>query len=127
MQSSATKGQPFPNEIPFLHDLGVEFLRMADGRAEIALTLQPRHMNSWHVTHGGVVMTLLDVVMSMAGRSLDPDARGGITIEMKTSFMEPGGKAGGRIIAKGHAFHRSRTIAPAISRSNSTSWPREKA
>jgi uncharacterized protein (TIGR00369 family) len=110
MQSSATKGQPFPNEIPFLHDLGVEFLRMADGRAEIALTLQPRHMNSWHVTHGGVVMTLLDVVMSMAGRSLDPDARGGITIEMKTSFMEPGGKAGGRIVAKGHAFHRSRTM-----------------
>jgi acyl-CoA thioesterase len=110
MRSSATKAQPFPNEIPFLHDLGVEFLGMADGRAEIALTLQPRHMNSWHVTHGGVVMTLLDVVMSMAGRSLDPDARGGITIEMKTSFMEPGGKAGGRIVAKGHAFHRSRTM-----------------
>jgi uncharacterized protein (TIGR00369 family) len=83
---------------------------MADGRAEVALTLQPRHMNSWHVTHGGVVMTLLDVVMSMAGRSLDPDARGGVTIEMKTSFMEPGGRAGGRIVARGHAFHRSRTM-----------------
>jgi acyl-CoA thioesterase len=67
-------------------------------------------MNSWHVTHGGVVMTLLDVVMSMAGRSLDPDARGGVTIEMKTSFMEPGGRAGGRIVARGHAFHRSRTM-----------------
>lgn len=104
------KQQPFPSEIPFLHDLGVEFHGMADGRAEIALTLQPRHMNSWHVTHGGVVMTLLDVVMSMAGRSLDPEARGGVTIEMKTSFMEPGGKAGGRIVAKGHAFHRSRTM-----------------
>jgi len=110
MKSTVGKVQPFPAEIPFLHDLGVEFLGMADGRAEIALTLQPRHMNSWHVTHGGVVMTLLDVVMSMAGRSLDPDARGGVTIEMKTSFMEPGGKAGGRIVAKGHAFHRSRTM-----------------
>jgi uncharacterized protein (TIGR00369 family) len=110
MRSPAAKAQPFPQEIPFLHDLGVEFLSMGDGRAEVALTLQPRHMNSWHVTHGGVVMTLLDVVMSMAGRSLDPDARGGVTIEMKTSFMEPGGKAGGRIVAKGHAFHRSRTM-----------------
>lgn len=110
MTTFAPRQQPFPTEIPFLHDLGVEFHGMADGRAEIALTLQPRHMNSWHVTHGGVVMTLLDVVMSMAGRSLDPEARGGVTIEMKTSFMEPGGKAGGRIVAKGHAFHRSRTM-----------------
>ncbi|WP_194711186.1 PaaI family thioesterase [Noviherbaspirillum soli] len=110
MTAFTPKQQPFPSEIPFLHDLGVEFHGMGDGRAEIALTLQPRHMNSWHVTHGGVVMTLLDVVMSMAGRSLDPEARGGVTIEMKTSFMEPGGKAGGRIVARGHAFHRSRTM-----------------
>lgn len=110
MTQPVSKLQPFPAEIPFLHDLGVEFLGMGDGRAEVALTLQPRHMNSWHVTHGGVVMTLLDVVMSMAGRSLDPEARGGVTIEMKTSFMEPGGRAGGRIVARGHAFHRSRTM-----------------
>jgi acyl-CoA thioesterase len=102
--------RPFPAEIPFLHELGVEFLGMADGRAQVALNLEPRHMNSWHVTHGGVVMTLLDVVMSMAGRSLDPEARGGVTIEMKTSFMEPGGKPGSRIVARGHAFHRSRTM-----------------
>ncbi|SNS78247.1 uncharacterized domain 1-containing protein [Noviherbaspirillum humi] len=102
--------QPFPVEIPFLHDLGVEFLGMGDGEASVALTLQPRHMNSWHVTHGGVSMTLLDVVMSMAGRSLDPDARGGVTVEMKTSFLHPAGKPGGRIVAKGRAIHRSSSI-----------------
>jgi len=105
-----SKPQPFPAEIPFLNDLGVEFLGMGDGEARIALNLEERHMNSWMVTHGGVIMTLLDVVMSMAGRSLDPDARGGVTIEMKTSFMQPGGHAGGRLIAKGKAFHRSTTI-----------------
>jgi acyl-CoA thioesterase len=102
--------RPFPIDIPFLHDLGVEFLGMANGEAQVALNLSERHMNSWHVTHGGVTMTLLDVVMSMAGRSLDPDARGGVTIEMKTSFLQPGGHPGGRIIAKGKAFHRSRTM-----------------
>lgn len=104
------KPQPFPVEIPFLHDLGVEFLGMGDGVAQVALNLSPRHMNSWQVTHGGVIMTLLDVVMSMAGRSLDPDAHGGVTIEMKTSFLQPAGHAGGRIIAKGKAYHRSTTI-----------------
>lgn len=105
-----SKPQPFPVEIPFLRDLGVEFLGMGGGEAQVALNLEQRHMNSWMVTHGGVAMTLLDVVMSLAGRSLDPDARAGVTIEMKTSFLQPGGHAGGRIIAKGKAVHRSVTI-----------------
>jgi acyl-CoA thioesterase len=104
------KPQPFPTEIPFLNDLGVEFLGMGNGEAQVALNLEHRHMNSWMVTHGGITMTLLDVVMSMAGRSLDPDARGGVTIEMKTSFLQPGGHAGGRVIAKGKAYHRSMTM-----------------
>ncbi len=102
--------QSFPSDIPFLHDLGVEFLGMADGRAQVALDLQPRHMNSWHVVHGGITMTLLDVVMAMAGRSLDANARGGVTIEMKTSFLQPAGSDGERIVAKGHAYHRSTTM-----------------
>ncbi|MDB5729802.1 MAG: PaaI family thioesterase [Noviherbaspirillum sp.] len=99
-----------PNEIPFLQDLGVEFLGMSGGEASIALNLLPRHMNSWHVTHGGVTMTMLDVVMSLAGRSLDPEARAGVTIEMKTSFLQPGGRAGSRLIARGKALHRSTTM-----------------
>lgn len=102
--------QPFPSDIPFLRDLGVEFLGMADGRAQVALDLQSRHMNSWHVVHGGITMTLLDVVMAMAGRSLDANARGGVTIEMKTSFLQPAGSDGERIVAKGHAYHRTTTM-----------------
>jgi acyl-CoA thioesterase len=107
---SAQPPHPSPDAIPFLRDLGVEFIGAANGEAEIALDLTERHMNSWQVAHGGVVMTLLDVVMAMAGRSLDPDARGGVTIEMKTSFVQPGGHVGGRVVAKGKAFHRSTTL-----------------
>lgn len=100
----------FPVDIPFLNALGVEFLGMGEGRAQIALELKPGHMNSWQVTHGGVVMTLLDVAMSLAGRSLDPDSRAGVTVEMKTSFLQPGGRPGNRLVATGHAFHRSTTM-----------------
>lgn len=110
MDKDSASPQPFPAEIPFLHDLGVEFLGMGNGEAQVALDLEKRHMNSWNVTHGGITMTLLDVVMSMAGRSLDPDARGGVTVEMKTSFMQPGGHPGSRIVAKGRAYHRSMTL-----------------
>jgi acyl-CoA thioesterase len=100
----------FPSHIPFLSDMGVQFLGMANGEASVALDLEARHMNSWQVTHGGVVMTLLDVVMAMAGRSLEPEARGGVTVEMKTSFLQPAGKPGQRLVAKGKAFHRSATL-----------------
>ena len=104
-QSSA-----FQLNIPFINDLGIEFIGAAAGRATVALDLKPRHLNSWSVAHGGVLMTLLDVAMAVAGRSLDPDAGGGVTVEMKTSFLQPG-KAGTRLTASGQAFHRSTTLA----------------
>ena len=102
--------QGTPVETPFLKALGIEFVAMGEGTAEIALELNDTHMNSWRVTHGGVTMTMLDVVMSMAGRSLQPEARGGVTVEMKTSFLQPAGAAGSRLIAKGKVFHRSTTM-----------------
>ena len=74
----------FRADLPFVNDLGVEFLAADAGRATIALQLHARHLNSWNVAHGGVIMTLLDVAMAVAGRSLDPSAGGGVTVEMKT-------------------------------------------
>jgi acyl-CoA thioesterase len=105
-----TQSISFPNDIPFTKDLGVEFISAENGRAVVALDLAPRHLNSWSVAHGGVLMTLLDVAMAVAGRSLHGVEGGGVTVEMKTSFLQPA-NAGTRLIAKGHAFHRSSTMA----------------
>jgi acyl-CoA thioesterase len=98
------------DSIPFVQELGIAFLSMEGGSAEVELQLSARHMNSWQVAHGGVSMAMLDVVMSMAGRSLDLNARAGVTIEMKTSFLQPAGKIGDRLVAKGSAVHRSTTL-----------------
>jgi acyl-CoA thioesterase len=95
---------------PFIKDLGVQFLDSGEGRSRVALQLTERHLNSWRVAHGGVIMTLLDVAMAVAGRSLDPNAGGGVTVEMKVSFLQPAPE-GSRLIASGHAFHQSRTMA----------------
>ena len=100
----------FPHNIPFIKDLGVELISGDNGRAVVALDLAARHLNSWSVAHGGVLMTLLDVAMAVAGRSLDPTAGGGVTVEMKTSFVQPA-NAGSRLIASAHAFHRSSSMA----------------
>ncbi len=100
----------FPADIPFIRDLGVEFVSAENGRAVLALDLAPRHLNSWSVAHGGVLMTLLDVTMAAAGRSLDAFAGGGVTVEMKTNFLQPA-NAGTRIIASARAYHRSGSMA----------------
>jgi uncharacterized protein (TIGR00369 family) len=105
-----TQSIAFRNDIPFIKDLGIEFVSAENGRAVVALDLAPRHLNGWSVAHGGVLMTLLDVAMATAGRSLDPAAVAGVTVEMKTSFVRPA-NAGTRLIASAHAFHRTSTMA----------------
>lgn len=102
----------FPVRIPFVEALGFELVRMADGQAEIGFALRDEHCNSFHVAHGGALMTLLDVVMAHAARSVnDPAAHYGpgvVTIEMKTSFLRPGE---GRLRAVGTLQHRTATLA----------------
>lgn len=98
-----------PN-VPFLQDLGLQIVRMENGESEVALDLLPRHANSWQVMHGGVTMTLLDVCMGRAARSLDPEASGTATVEMKTSFFQPGGRMGERMLARGRVLHKSTTM-----------------
>lgn len=97
----------FPVRIPFVAHLGVQLDHMADGRAVLLLEPQAEHHNSFDVVHGGVSMTLLDVVMAHAARSVSPDM-GAVTIELKTSFMRP---ALGALRAEGNLLHRTATMA----------------
>jgi len=92
---------------PWTRELGVELLQAADGKASITLALEPRHMNNWEAAHGGVILTMLDVVMSLAGRSLDPQAKAGVTVELKTSFMQPAGAPGDVLVGHGKVTHKS--------------------
>lgn len=100
----------FPKGNPFLVSLGVEIMHAADGFSELTLLLREDHMNSWEVTHGGVSMSLIDVAMALAGRSLSPGAQSCVTVDMNTQFLQPAGKPGERLVVKGRAFHRSTTM-----------------
>ena len=97
----------FSVRIPFVELLDFELLSMADGHAEIAFDPTGHHLNSFDVVHGGASMTLMDVVMAHAARSVEP-AMGCVTIEMKTSFMRA---AKGPLLAKGKLLHRTATMA----------------
>lgn len=110
MDEQGTVPTKAAKEPPFIDDLGIEVVRMEDGSSEIAMTLALRHTNSWHVMHGGITMTLLDVSMARAARSLDPGSTGAATIEMKASFFQPGGGVDARMIARGRVLHRTTTL-----------------
>jgi uncharacterized protein (TIGR00369 family) len=97
----------FGVEIPFVHHLGFELVKFEGGQSQIDYLPKPEHLNSFLVTHGGAVMTLLDVTMATAARSVEQDM-GVVTIEMKTLFMQP---ARGQLSGKGRLMHRTATMA----------------
>ena len=109
---SAEPTKAFPVYIPFVEMVGLEFVSCDAGAAELAITLREELCNSWSVAHGGVTMTLLDVVMAHAARSPNqpghPTSPSVVTIEMKTSFMRPGL---GRLVGKSRVLRRTASMA----------------
>jgi uncharacterized protein (TIGR00369 family) len=97
----------FGVEIPFIEYLGVELLKMEGGESALRFEVKPEHMNSFRVAHGGAIMTLLDVTLATAARSVDAEI-GVVTIEMKTSFMRPGQ---GVLTSRGRLMHRTQSMA----------------
>ena len=97
----------FGVEIPFVQLLGFDLMLFENGHSQINYDPKPEHLNSFSVVHGGASMTLLDVAMAVAARSVAQEM-GVVTIEMKTSFMQA---ARGPLIAKGKLMHRTATMA----------------
>ncbi len=93
--------------IPFVEHLGLRLTRFDNGHTTLTFTPRPEHTNSFGVCHGGAAMTLLDVTMATAARSVAPEM-GVVTIEMKTSFMQP---AQGALRGEGRLIHRTATLA----------------
>ncbi|WP_293603710.1 PaaI family thioesterase [Polaromonas sp. UBA4122] len=100
----------FGAEIPFVTHLGFVLELFEGGQSAIGYTPRPEHLNSFAVTHGGACMTLLDVTMAVAARSVQKEM-GVVTIEMKTSFMRPAPGDGSKLTAKGRLMHRTATLA----------------
>ena len=100
----------FGAEIPFVPLLGFTLELFEGGESVLGYTPAPAHLNSFAVTHGGACMTLLDVAMAVAARSVQKDM-GVVTIEMKTSFMRPAPGDGSKLTARGRLMHRSTSLA----------------
>lgn len=100
-------------DIPLLDHLNFRYQPAGEdgGDGHLVLRVEREHLNGWNNAHGGVLMSLLDVAMALACSHADEQSRGCVTVEMKTSFLRPGGDVGEVLEAFGSVRHRTRSIA----------------
>jgi uncharacterized protein (TIGR00369 family) len=97
----------FDIHIPFVDHLGIQLLEKDNGRVRIRFEPRPEHLNSWNGVHGGVLLTLLDVALGSASRSLDLQCIGATTVELKANFLAA---ATGTVLGEGLAQRAGRSL-----------------
>lgn len=78
-----------PLDNPLLEDLGVCIVAWREDFCELALPLQPRHLNRRGRVQGGVVATLLDAACGYAGllSSTSSEVAEGATITLTVNYL----------------------------------------
>lgn len=99
----------YQKRIPFLQHLKIRTDELGKGMARLSLPIEPQLTNSLGTAHGGVIMSLLDVALCTAARTLHPDSTGVITIDLSTSFV--GGGSGTRLFAEARVLKDARTMS----------------
>ena len=98
----------YQKRIPFVSHLKILTETLGEGTARLSLPIEPHLTNSIGTIHGGVIMSLLDVALCTAARTLHPDSLGVITIDMSTSFI--GGGSGPRLLVEARVLKNGRSM-----------------
>jgi uncharacterized protein (TIGR00369 family) len=80
----------YQKRIPFIQHLRIRTDELGKGTARLSVPVEANLMNSMGNVHGGVIMSLLDVALCTAARTLHPESVGVITINLSTSFIGVG-------------------------------------
>ena len=72
---------------PFIADLGIEPLAVAEGRIESGLQLAPRHYQHTGQVHAGVMATMADHSMGAAAQTLAAEGFVVITAELSVRLL----------------------------------------
>ncbi len=99
----------YQKKIPFLQHLKIQTDALGQGSARLSLPIEPQMTNSLGTVHGGAIMSLLDVAVCTAARTLHPDSVGVITIDMSVSFI--GGGSGKRLLADARVLKDGRSMS----------------
>ncbi|HEX7055093.1 MAG TPA: PaaI family thioesterase [Burkholderiales bacterium] len=109
MNDAVDFAREYQKRIPFLQLLQVQTDALGRGTAQLSLPVEPQLTNSMGAVHGGVIMSLLDVALCTAARTLHPQSQGVITISLSTSFIGAG--QGGRLLAEARVLKDGRSMS----------------
>ena len=99
----------YQKKIPFLTHLKILTENLGKGTAQLSLPVEPHLTNSLGTVHGGVIMSLLDVALCTAARTLHPESLGVITINMSTSFIGAG--SGAKLLADARVLKDGKSMS----------------
>jgi uncharacterized protein (TIGR00369 family) len=99
----------YQKKIPFLSHLKILTETLGEGTARVSMPIEPHLTNSLGTAHGGVIMSLLDVALCTAARTLHPESIGVITIDLSTSFI--GGASGKKLYADARVMRDGRSMS----------------
>ena len=99
----------YQKRIPFVSHLQILTETLGEGTARLSLPVEPHLTNSLGTVHGGVIMSLLDVALCTAARTLHPESLGVITINMSTSFIGAG--SGMKLLADARVLKDAKSMS----------------
>lgn len=98
----------YQKKIPFVAHLKILTEALGEGTAKLSMPVEAHMKNSLGTAHGGVIMSLLDVALCTAARTLHPESVGVVTIDLSTSFI--GGATGAKLLAEARVMKDSRSM-----------------
>jgi uncharacterized protein (TIGR00369 family) len=109
MNDAVKFARDYQKRIPFIQLLKLATDELGHGTAKLSLPVEPQLTNSLGSVHGGVIMSLLDVALCTAARTLHPESQGVITINLSTSFIGAG--SGERLLAEARVLKDGRSMS----------------
>lgn len=90
----------------FANLLGVSLVSSADGEVAAQLTVREEHANFLGMTHGGVVISLADIVM---GLSANAGQEAAVAVDMQISYVRAA-RPGDLLTARGRLLSATRSF-----------------
>ena len=106
MSSVSPEVAEFVKKIRFAEHLGVKIDSLEKGIARLSLVIKPEFTTSWGTVHGGAILSLLDITLSMSARTLYDPPRSIMTIDLSAQFI---GTATGMLRAEGRVVRAGKS------------------
>ena len=106
---SVEHAREYQKKIPFVSHLKILTEELGKGTARLSMPVEAHLRNSLGTVHGGAIMSLLDVALCTAARTLHPESIGVLTIDLSTSFI--GGGSGAKLYAEARVMRDGRSMS----------------